>query len=220
MDKTIYAITISHQLGSGGAYVGEKLAQRLGIPFLDREILKNVARQLDLMEEEVENREERLSTYWESFTRSMVWADPAMSVEIPRLPPTDRELFGVECDTIRQIAEKSSAIFLGRCGWDILSNHPHHVSILLTANNAERVKRLRELYHLSEPQAQELIRTNDRERDEYNKKFTRKNWLDARNYDLCMNTSVIGWDRAVDLAEVCVRTKIPGIAADNVTQPS
>lgn len=218
MNNEIFAVTISHQLGSGGAYIGEKLAQRLGIPFFDREILQNVARQLDLMEEEVENREERLSTYWENFTRSMVWADPAMSVELPRVPPSDRELFEVECDTIRQIAKRTSAVFLGRCGWDILKNHPHHVSILLTANIAERVKRLHELYGLTDQQAQDMIRNNDREREEYNRKFTKKYWLDARYYDLCMNTSVLGWDGAVELAEMCVKAKIQGIAAENTAK--
>jgi len=65
MDMKPYSVTISHQLGSGGAYLGEKLAGRLGIPFLDRDILKEVAHQLDLAEAELENREERLSSFWQ-----------------------------------------------------------------------------------------------------------------------------------------------------------
>lgn len=208
MDNKILAVTISHQLGSGGAYIGEKLAERLGIPFLDRQILRIVARQLDMMEEEVENREERLSTYWDHFKRSMIWADPNINIETPRVAPSDRELFEVECKTIRQIAAKTSAVFMGRCGWNTLMNTPCHVSILLTADHPDRVKRLRELYHLSEQEAQKLIRTNDRERTAYNKNFTKKNWLDARYYDLCLNTSATGWDIAVEIAEKCVRAKI------------
>lgn len=218
MNKQTMAVTISHQLGSGGAYIGEKLAARLGIPFLDREILQNVARQLYLMEEEVENREERLSTYWENFTRSMIWVDPVLSGEIPHIVPSDHELFKVECDTIREIAKKNSAVFLGRCGWDILKNHPNHISILLTANNTDRVQRLCALYRIKDQEALKLIKTNDRERDNYNKTFTKNNWLDARYYDLCMNTSVIGWDSAVDLAERCVMTKIQRVAPINLSR--
>ncbi len=208
MDKKPYAITISHQIGSGGVYIGEELAQRLGIPFLDREILQLVARQLDMMDEEVENREERLSTYWDNFVRQMTWADPALITETPRIAPSDQELFQVECDTIRQIAAQSSAVFLGRCGWDILKDHPRHVSILLTANRAERVQRVCKLYKLSDQDAQKLIETNDRERENYNKRFTKKNWLDARYYDSCINTSTVGWECAIDLAEKCAKAKI------------
>ncbi|MGE5221343.1 MAG: AAA family ATPase [Omnitrophica WOR_2 bacterium] len=208
MDENKYAVTISHQLGSGGAYIGERLAGRLGIPFLDRDILKEVARQLDLAEAELEHREERLSSFWERFTRLAILTDPVMSVAAQRIAPTDSVLFDLECATIQRIAEKSSAIFLGRCGWYVLRNHPHHVSILVTADPPARIKRLRELYKLSEAVAVDLIKTNDQERKDYIRTFTRQNWLDARHYDLCVNTSSVGWDCAVDLAEKCLRTRL------------
>src|SRR5271165_6193427 len=62
-----YVITISHQLGAGGAYLGNKLSKRLGLPFIDRDILKQVAAQLNLSEADLEQRDERLSSFWESF---------------------------------------------------------------------------------------------------------------------------------------------------------
>ena len=208
MENEDLAITISHLIGSGGAYVGEKLADRLGIPFLDREIIQSVAQQLNILESEVERREERLTTFWDNFNRSMIGLSPIIIAEFPQLAPSDFELFKTECETIQKIASKSSAIFLGRCGWDILKNHPNHVSILLTANHSDRVKRLCTLYELTEQDARKLIKTNDQERDAYNKKFTQKNWVDARYYDLCVNTSSTGWDGAVEIAEKCILAKI------------
>lgn len=208
MENEDLAITISHLIGSGGAYVGEKLADRLGIPFLDREIIQSVAQQLNILESEVERREERLTTFWDNFNRSMIGLSPIIIAEFPQLAPSDSELFKTECETIQKIASKSSAIFLGRCGWDILKNHPNHVSILLTANHSDRVKRLCTLYELTEQDARKLIKTNDQERDAYNKKFTQKNWVDARYYDLCVNTSSTGWDGAVEIAEKCILSKI------------
>jgi len=208
MENEDLAITISHLIGSGGAYVGEKLADRLGIPFLDREIIQSVAQQLNILESEVERREERLTTFWDNFNRSMIGLSPIIIAEFPQLAPSDSELFKTECETIQKIASKSSAIFLGRCGWDILKNHPNHVSILLTANHSDRVKRLCTLYELTEQDARKLIKTNDQERDAYNKKFTQKNWVDARDYDLCVNTSSTGWDGAVEIAEKCILAKI------------
>jgi len=208
MENEDLAITISHLIGSGGAYVGEKLADRLGIPFLDREIIQSVAQQLNILESEVERREERLTAFWDNFNRSMIGLSPIIIAEFPQLAPSDSELFKTECETIQKIASKSSAIFLGRCGWDILKNHPNHVSILLTANHSDRVKRLCTLYELTEQDARKLIKTNDQERDAYNKKFTQKNWVDARYYDLCVNTSSTGWDGAVEIAEKCILAKI------------
>ncbi len=208
MDAKPFSITISHQLGSGGAYLGEKLAERFGIPFLDRDILKEVARQLDLAEAEVAHREERLSSFWENFARLAIMTDPAMSLAGQHYVPSDKSLFEMECATIHRIADKSSAIFLGRCGWYVLRNHPRHVSILVTASQPARIKRLQELYKLSETEAINLIKSNDQDREEYIRTFTKRNWLDARHYDLCINTSAVGWDCSVDLAEKCVHTKL------------
>jgi cytidylate kinase len=208
MDTSLYAVTISHQPGSGGAYLGEKLAGRLGIPFLDRDILKQVAQQLYLAEAELANREERLSSFWENFSRLATFTDPSMSLAVQRYLPSDSDLFETESATIQRIAEKSSAIFLGRCGWYVLSSHPRHVSLLVTADQPARIKRLRELYKISEAEAVNLIKTNDQEREDYIRTFTKQNWLDARHYDLCVNTSAVGWDCVVDLAEKCVRAKL------------
>ena len=208
MDTKQYSVTISHQLGSGGAYLGEKLASRLGIPFLDRDILKEVARQLDLAEAEVANREERVSSFWENFARLAILTDPSMSLAGHMYIPSDKSLFELECATIHRIAAKSSAIFIGRCGWYVLRNHPRHVSLLVTASLPARIQRLRELYKLTEAEAVDLIKNNDQDRENYVRTFTKQNWLNARHYDLCVNTSAVGWDCTVDLAEKCIRTKL------------
>jgi CMP/dCMP kinase len=203
-----YVVTISHQYGSGGAYLGEKLAGRLGIPFFDRDILKQVARQLDLAEADLANREERLSTFWQTFARTAMLSDPVMGLAAQPIAPSDSDLFELECATIQKIAAKGSGIFLGRCGWYVLRSQPRHVSILVTAERSARVKRLGELYKLSEAQTLEAIKTNDREREDYIHAFTKQNWLDARHYDLCLNTSAVGLDSSVELVEKFVRDKL------------
>jgi cytidylate kinase len=131
-----------------------------------------------------------------------------MTMAAQQYIPTDSELFEMECETIQRISEKKSAIFLGRCGRYVLRKNPRSVSILLTADQPARIKRLRELYNLSDAEAVELIKTNDQKREEYIRAFTKQNWLDAHYYDLCVATSAVGWDCAVDLAEKCVRAKL------------
>jgi cytidylate kinase len=198
-------ITISHQLGSGGAYLGQKLSERLGLPFIDREVLKKVAEQLNLAETALAGREERLSTFWQSFMRIAVLIDPVECLSPDNYLPNDRELFKLESDYIGRIADKSSAIFLGRCGRYILRQHPGHISILVHANLPDRIKRIQQLYCFGEDEAKKLIETNDRERTAYIHAFTRQDWLDARWYDLCVNTSSLGLEKVVEIALALIK---------------
>ncbi len=205
-------ITISHQLGSGGGYLGQKLAERLGIPFIDREILKKVSDQLHMAEGALAHREERLTSFWQSLTRIAAFTDPAECLSVDSYEPSDKELFQLESQMMGRIAKESGAVFLGRCGWHILRGHPGHFSVLVLAERPERVKRVRQLFCLSAEEAGKLIDANDRERAAYIRAFTRHDWLDPRLYDLCLNTSKVGLDRAVDLVLACV-SAAPAAAA-------
>lgn len=203
-----FAITISHQLGSGAAYVGQKLSERLAIPYIDREILRQVAKQLNLAEADLADREQRLSSFWQSFARLAEFMDPAKSLSAPTYVPTDKELFQLESDYIGRIAEKSSAVFIGRCGRYILRDHPCQISVLVHADRAARTERLSALYHLTKHEAEKLTEVNDRERAAYIQTFTKQNWLDARLYDLCVNTSSIGLDNTVEIILASVAEKL------------
>jgi CMP/dCMP kinase len=212
MTRQPFVITISHQLGSGGAYLGQKLSERLGFPFFDREIIKKVAEELHLAESQLQDREERLSTFWETMGRNALLSDPVGCLTLDSYEPTDQELFDHEAEVIAQIAGRNSAIFLGRCGNFILRKHPARFSILVHASLPDRVKRLRDLYCLEEEAAKKIVSMNDRERNAYIRAFTREDWLDVRLYDLAMNTTSLGLDKAVDLALACVEEKIPQVS--------
>ncbi len=212
MTDPMFVITISHQLGSGGAILAQRMAESLGIPFFDREILQRVAKDFRLPESEIEKREERLSTFWESFSRNAVGGDPASILAVNYYEPTDHELFDHECETIRMIAEKSSGVFLGRCGFYTLSDHPHRVSILVHAGERERIERVMELFKVDEEAAIKLIQDNDRARAAYVRTFTHQNWLDASLYDLCMNVSTLGIEKTLEFALACVQIKIGTVA--------
>ncbi len=203
-----FVVTISHQIGSGGADIGQKLSERLSIPFIDREILRQVALKLHLAESEVEGREERLSSFWQSFGRLAVMADPSYGMMVDHYVPTDRELFQTESETISRIGENSQAIFIGRCCRYILRHHPCHFSLLVHAERPARIERLCSLYHIAPQEAGKMIETNDRERSAYIRTFTGQNWLDARHYDLCLNTSSLGLDKAFAVVEKAIETKI------------
>jgi CMP/dCMP kinase len=207
MSEQPFVITVGHQLGSGAALVGQKLAERLAIPFVDRDILKNVAARLHLPETELQDREQRLRAPWEALLWAAECLDPGMSVFADQYVPTDQELFEFESEYIAAIAAKKSAIFLGRCGQYILRRHPRHFKLLVYADPPARLKRLGELYHLSPAEAEKKLDQSDRERAAYIQQFTRQNWLAPQLYDLCINTSTLGVDKTVEIVLACVEAK-------------
>lgn len=202
-----YVVTVSHQLGSGGAYIGEKLSEALSIPFVDRDILKKVAEKLDIAEKSVAYREERLSSFWQSFSQAQMMNDPLLGV-IPESLLSDKDLFTLESDYIALIAQKSSAVILGRGGNFILRNHPKHISVFVNAKLSDRIDRVKELYKADESKAKKIIDTNDRERIAYIKAFTKQELTDAKNYDICINTSCLGLDDSISYIKEFITLKL------------
>jgi len=195
MDKTtLFVITISRQLGSGGAYLGQKLAKNLNIFYADREIISQTAKHLSILEGDLESRDEKTSSFWESFFQSYTFTSDMFV--LPRiLPPTDRELFIAETNVIERIVKERSAVIIGRCSSHILHDHPNHVSIFLHAKKTFRNERIQKLYNVSEEVAAKMIAQSDKERALYYHTFTGKEWMDVRLYDISLDTSKIGLDK-------------------------
>ena len=191
-----FIITISRQLGCGGAYVGHQLAKNLNIFYADREIIGQAARQLSVLEEDVKTREEKTLSFWQSFLRSHA-VTPDTYVQTRTLAPSDYELFKTESEIIRRIARERSAVIIGRCGSYVLRDHPNHVSLFLHGEIEFRKNRVGKLYDVSEETAGKMIARNDEERARYNQKFTGREWTDARQYDMTLDISKTGVDGAV-----------------------
>lgn len=192
------AITISRQLGSGGAYVGQQLAKKLNIFYADREIIDQAAERFSVLEEDLKSRDEKKLSFWQSFIRSHAVA-PDTYVQPHILPPSDRELFKTESEIITRIANERSAVIIGRCGSYILRTHPNHVSLFLHSDMASRKNRVRQLYAVSEEVAGKMIAQSDKERALYHRTATGQEWADARRYDLAMDTGKINLDKSVEL---------------------
>jgi cytidylate kinase len=193
-----FVITISRQLGSGGAYVGQQLAKNLNVFYADREIIGQAAKQLSVLKEDLESRDEKILSFWQSFIQSFAIApDVYMPPQI--IAPTDRELFKVETKIIEHIAKERSAVIIGRCGAYVLREHPNHVNIFLHSDITFRKSRIQSLYNVSEEVAGKMIAQSDKERALYHHTFTGKEWTDARRYDISINTSKIGLDKSVEL---------------------
>ena len=194
-----FVITISRQLGSGGAYIGQQLAKKLNVFFADREIIRKAAEELSTLEENLESREEKKLSFWDSFIKSTPQPTGVyMAPVLPILEFTDNELFAVQSDIIRRIADEGPAVIIGRCGFEVLRPHPNHISIFMHANKEFRTNRIQMAYNLPYAEAERMIGKSDKERAAYCKTFTRKEWTDKLNYDISIDTSKLGIDNTIE----------------------
>jgi cytidylate kinase len=193
-----FAITISRQIGSGGAYIGQQLAKKLNIYYSDREILNEAAQKLAVLDKDLEEREEKLQTFWDSFFQFNTFATD-MYLNPILIKPSSYELFITESEIIKHIASEQSCVIIGRCGYHILKEHPNRISIFLFADKPFRCKRIQELQHVSEKTALDMIVRTDKDRANFIEEYTGKKWTDAQQFDLCINTGKIGLDKSGDL---------------------
>ena len=189
-------ITISRQLGSGGAYLGQRLAQSLKFLYLDHEIVHQAAEQLKIPVEHLAARDEKVTSNWQSILQSFAYssswsyAPPALDIL------NDADFYYVESDVIKKVANQCSAIIVGRGGHYVLREHPKCLNIFLHADIKFRRQRVEDIYHVSAEQALKLMNSVDRERARYLRALTGQDWLDARQYHLSLDTGVLGMEKA------------------------
>lgn len=199
MEKTTpFVITISRQRGCGGSFIGWQLAEEMNIFYADREIISKAAQQLSVLEEDIVSREEKMLSFWQSFMYTTAFA-PDTTIPPETMIPTDRELFDAQAGIIEHIAKERSAVIMGRCGFHVLRGHSNCVSIFLHADNTYRNERIQKQYDVSKEDADKMIAQSDKERALYCKTFTGKEWTDAKNYDLSIDTGKLGADKTVEL---------------------
>jgi cytidylate kinase len=198
-DAIPHVITISRQLGSGGAYLGQRLAFRLNALYLDHEIVRQAAEELNIPEENLAVRDEKVTSRWQAILQSFV-DTTSLSYDPPPLDTlNDKNLYKVESDIITRIANQRSAVIVGRGGHYVLRQHPGCLSVFLHADIDFRQKRVQELYNVSPKEALKLIKSIDQDRGYYLKALTGQDWLDARQYHLSLDTGVLGLDKAEDI---------------------
>lgn len=193
-------LTISRQLGSGGALIGRDLARRLGMPCYDREILQRAATHFELPEHVLQEEEEKTKSFWHSLIESFAVGNPeGIYYAPPLMAPSEGQLREVQSDIITRIATTQSAVIVGRGGRHILKSHPRHISVFLHAAESFRLQRVQEMYQVSAAEARDMLEESDRDRARYHSSFSGANWVDARQYSVCLHVSSLGIPATVDV---------------------
>ena len=199
-----YYITIGRQLGAGGLEIAKKLSEIFGIPVYDKELINIASKESGLCCEVFENADE-IPRKSARGLFGLLFSGVAYNNLGNRSVLDEAELFRIQGEVIRDIASKQSAIFVGRCADYILREHPRCMSVFITANDADRVARLKKkkkmdgFKNLSDNELVEYMRKEDKKRAEYYNFYTYKNWGHSTSYDLCLNSSVLGTDKRVEI---------------------
>ena len=189
-------INIGRQFGSGGRIIGEKLSALMNIPFFDKELILIASQESGLGKEFFENFDEKSS---HSIFGGLFGLRGAFSDEMaPNNFLNNETLFKIQSDVIRDLAEKQSCIFVGRCADYVLKDHPHCLNLFVSANIDDRIKRIAEKENLPENKAKDLIEKTDKKRASYYNYYSNKVWGAAGSYHLCINSSFLGIDESVD----------------------
>jgi len=193
MKKSI--ITISRQFGSGGRTVGHLVAEKLGIPFYDKELVEHIALESGFAPKYVEEHGEH--SPGKSFF-SYAFAPQGVPGVMNGLSTADF-LWNIQCSTILQLAEKGPCVIVGRNADYILKDREDSLHIYVHADMDFRAERIVRLYGESEKSPLTRLQEKDKRRKVNYQHYTGRTWGDATNYDLCINTGTVGVEEAADM---------------------
>ncbi len=193
---TPIVITINHKFGSGGADLGQRIAEKLNMLYIDHQIIDMTAGKLNISSEAVEEGDERPTSFWHSLLQYFAYIDTSTYTALELKPVTNREIYNVEVEAILESYKEKSAVILGRGSSHILRNHPRHASIFLYADRVHRVERIRKMNNISEQEALKLVKSTDKIRDLYICEMTGHGLEDACQYHLSLDTGILGLDEA------------------------
>lgn len=195
MDNII--VTIARQYGSGGKTIGYMLAQQLGIPCYSREILEIASEESGINVTLFNKADEKLKRTPKFLLSKNIYSGELLPPESSEFT-SDQNLFNYQAKVIKDLADKSSCVLIGRCADFVLKDYANVASIFVHASKEFNMARALERSSMTEKEMEKFIARTDKYRGDYYKYYTGREWSDARNYDLCLNSGKLGFDRCVE----------------------
>ena len=190
-------ITISREFGSGGRFIGEEVAKKLGIAYYDKNVINDIAEKSGLSPEYIlENAE--LSPKKGMFAYVFAGRDiTGRSVE-DMVHEAQRKV-------ILELAEKESCVIIGRNADYILKDRDDVLNVFIHGNMPEKTQRIIRLYNVDEKKAVKMMADTDKRRMTNYNFYTEQKWGKASNYTLCLNSSQLGYDRCEKIIMECMK---------------
>ena len=195
-----YVITIARGYGSGGRTIGKMLSEELGIPYYDRDLLRLASDDSGINEQLFAKADEKIK-------KSLLFKIASNIYKGELIPPdsddfvSNDNLFNYQAKIIKELASTESCIIIGRCADFILKDHPNLVRLFVHAPLQECINTMVGMTGKSEKEAEKQILAIDKHRAEYYKYYTGREWENAKHYDLCLNSSKLGFDKCVEIVK-------------------
>ena len=193
MDKKL--ITISREFGSGGRLIGKRLAEKLDIPYYDKELLDRITEESGFSKEMIVEAEKKAKN---SFLYSLASAMGTGEAGPESLSLNER-FFLAQFDTIRRIADEGSCVIVGRCADYVLRGMPEATNVFIYAEEADKIKRAVQEYGVPEDSVKKLMKDTDKARANYYAYHTGRKWGEHVNYNLSIDSGYIEIEDIVDL---------------------
>lgn len=200
MSKKI--ITIGRQFGSGGREVGKRLSEKLNIPLYDRELIEKAAERLNIQLKDLRAVDEKLvhNILFDDF--KIVSIDRTYNIETYRETLNDK-VFRAEEAVIKEVANEGPCIIVGRCADYILKDSDDVLRVFIYADEQKRLERLQRVRLMIPSRAEKMMKDVDRKRRKYYEAYTSQKWADPANYDMVLNSGLLGTDYIVEMLAKC-----------------
>ena len=199
MEKRI--ITISREFGSGGRSIGREVAAKLGIPFYDSELVEKIALETGFAPSFVEEHGEHAPS---ASRLSYAFAHAGVPGVMNGMSAADF-LWSIQCSVILQLAEQGPCVIVGRNADYILKDRTDCLDVYIHAPDEARAERIVRLYGQSEKSIESRIQEKDKRRRINYQHYTGRTWGQAQNYDLCLDSAALGFERCVDIIISCYK---------------
>lgn len=181
-----YVITIGREFGSGGKEIAQKLAERLGIKYYDKDLVTLAAKKRGISEEVVADAEENIPSIWDT--------------NAVGLPIFQDRLYQIQSNIILDIAQQEApCIIVGRCADYVLRDCPNILNVFIHADKEFRIRRIMDIQSLAYPETKSLVKKTDKTRRAYYQFYTDRKWGTGTDYDILLSSSTLGVDTCVDI---------------------
>lgn len=185
-------ITIGREFGSGGRTIAKMAGEKLGIKVYDNELLTKIAEESGLAHDYIAEKSENL-TLSDLIGRSLSGFGNYNQILV------EDHLWKIQSEVILDLAEKESCIIVGRCADYILKDKANFLKVFIYANLKERINRIISVYGESDIAPEKRLKDKDKRRSAFYNYFTDMKWGDPHNYDICLNSGILGLEKCVDI---------------------
>ena len=189
-------VTISRQYGSGGRYIGENLAKAMGVPCYDEKLIDMVAKESGFAQSFVAEKGERMTgSLLFNIASSLSFANNVFSTN--NGVTLQDEIYFTQNRIIKELADKGPCVIVGRCADYILREREDCLNVFIFADNESKIERAEKYFNITIEEAPAVLKKKDKARANHYKYYTDQEWGMASNYDLCLNSGLIGIEGCV-----------------------